>query len=372
MSNLHNEIGSLRDDAAATQGVVTCPSCRTRWRVERGVTATLRCRCSRCDEVFSAGDAKTPYRVRVARDDVDDGARDGMVATAPLESHAAATANRDLRVGMDDPSLAQRLGRTVLHGGADRKAWTWTVVADPESTAGRSGAVPDRDSSGTSDAVAIAGEATVIDSGGLSVDEPEVPEIAAAVDLPAGPETDDRRGSETLDLAVDGHGRSEEWTPLEHAGVTVAEDHIEGTPMDVRSGPASLRESPLEPLVVALDQARAAAPAAPGAVSIPGVDEFDAVVHDDMPDAEPNVEPDRRRRAGVGTLAVVVVMAAAGAMAAWTWAPWLTAAANTVLALWPVTAGADIPADPRFWAGPGAAFGLLLGWGWLRWALRRR
>jgi hypothetical protein len=347
MSNLHNEIGSLRDDAAATQGVVTCPSCRTRWRVERGVAATLRCRCSRCDEVFSAGDAKTPYRVRVARDDVDVGARDGMIAaTAALESHAAASGNRDLRVGMDDPSLAKRLGRTVLHGGADRKAWTWTVVADPESTAGRSDAVPDRDASGTPD--------------------------AAAVDVPAGPGTDDRRGSETLDLAVDGHGRSEEGAPLEHAGVTVQEDDVEGTPMDVHSGPASLRESPLEPLVVALDQPRAAAPAAPGAVSILGVDEFDAVVHDDMPDAEPNVEPDRRRRVGVGTLAVVVVMAAAGAMAAWTWAPWLTAAANTVLALWPVTAGADIPADPRFWAGPGAAFGLLLGWGWLRWALRRR
>ncbi len=326
MSNLHNEIGSVRDDAATTPGVVTCPSCRTRWRVARGAATGLRCRCSRCDVVFSAGEAKTPYRVRLATDRFGADAPAGVVGGAAPADAAVAPRRRDLRVGMDDPSLAGRLGRTALHGGADRKAWTWTVVAGPEVHEDRSTAAPDAGVDDPAPVVAVACEATIVEAG-----EP-------------GP------GS--------GAGPSVDAPP---------------------AGPASLRESPLEPLIEALDGASAPEPDGSLAVAAAAtVDEIPEVVHDDDvaeptdADAEPGTGGERSRRPGVGAAVVVALLGAAGAMAAWTWTPWLTAAATDVLARWPATAGAHVPDDPSFWAAPGGAIGLLLGWGWLRWTLRRR
>jgi predicted Zn finger-like uncharacterized protein len=99
--------------------IVSCPSCRTRYRhAETGAAANLRARCSYCDEVF----ALVPRR--------------SYLLAPRLRAVPVGVPAGDMRmtIGMDDPMLADRLRSTTLDAGASPRALTYRVVAEPDAS----------------------------------------------------------------------------------------------------------------------------------------------------------------------------------------------------------------------------------------------
>lgn len=116
-------MSTMRSAVAAS--ILACPSCGTRFR-DPGLAPGKSCRCGRCREVFVPGAAANRvYRLRGASSPSPSGPTPGT-ASAPL---------RDLRIGMDDPSLADRLRETSLSAdpGTPPAAMTYRVFGDVEA-----------------------------------------------------------------------------------------------------------------------------------------------------------------------------------------------------------------------------------------------
>lgn len=108
--------------------IVTCPSCRTRYRppVARLEPDSV-CTCSRCAESFSPVPLPRRYRLVAASRSTEGrpAVRTFVGSTGPGPA--------SLRFGMDDPSLADKVERTSLDGrgpaGEAGQALTYRVVA---------------------------------------------------------------------------------------------------------------------------------------------------------------------------------------------------------------------------------------------------
>jgi hypothetical protein len=270
-------------------------------------------------------------------------AGDGPVlAAARLEQ-----APGDLRVGMDDPSLAERVVRSALnqHGPGLRRPWTWTVRVEDD---------PDADSAAPADA--------------------SPPTRTSGAECDSAPDGVDR----------DPPAESGETGP-EDASTTPAstEESCAGVPADAR-GPASLRETATGPdderEPPSRDVGEAAGIAMPedvlaGVVADPSTndgradlfasEETDGPTTDDTVGTE--VERPRASRSVVVRLFVAAVWIAAGVAGGWYAAPWIAASAQPWIETFFPAAAVIVPRDPMFWTGPGAVLGLLLAWGCERW-----
>lgn len=388
MANTHREWSGSGSVPAAVAGVVTCPSCRTRWRLAQAPRGAP-CRCGRCAAVFVPGAVPTAYVVRWA---------DGTEPAAPVRGRGPVIvaarlddATGDLRVGLDDPSLAARVSRSALNQGGDgpRKPWTWTVKVEDEPLA---------------DGPAEAGEPLDAATPLVAPDPPPAPGPEAAA--PPAFEIDEPE------------------SPSEPAAPVEAEpppfDVPDPDPVSTEAGPASLREAPLqepEPSPVdeedprmrqstPVDAAPAGEPEADVPFEAPAADTFAALGMEDVPglvetaeaetsaespaadvsavddEAPPAVSPEgfeamhaaapRRNRPFALRLLVSTLWTAAGAAAGWYAAAWLAASVQPWFDAYLADSGWTVPRDPMFWAGPGAVFGLLLAWGCERWMGRRR
>lgn len=115
--------------------ILTCPSCRTRFRGPSGASAGARCRCSRCRAVFDGPGTSRAYRVATVRDPdavpVTVGLGAAPVGELEIGARVVPAPSFALPIGMDDPSLAPRLAVTALHGSAGqaRPVLTYRVLA---------------------------------------------------------------------------------------------------------------------------------------------------------------------------------------------------------------------------------------------------
>lgn len=110
--------------------LVTCPTCRTRYsQAPPSGTESPRYRCNRCREVFVPGPGRASYRVATP-------GRPPVAGQAPiLVGHRTTAEGGRMAIGMDDPSLADRVRSSALDeitAGEDRSVWTYRVSPDAE------------------------------------------------------------------------------------------------------------------------------------------------------------------------------------------------------------------------------------------------
>lgn len=114
--------------------IVTCPECRTRYRYpQEDPTGPVRCRCSRCESTFVAGDVARSYLVV---GETGHGQPEAAPATPVVPGGELGDKPAGLSIGMDDPTLAPRLQQTALDGGVEggpEAALTYHIeVDDPD------------------------------------------------------------------------------------------------------------------------------------------------------------------------------------------------------------------------------------------------
>jgi len=320
MSNLHKDIGVPNPVAERAPDVVTCPSCRSRWRWAAPDGAGRQVRCSRCSEVFAIAASPRAYRLRA----VDVATAPGATpATAPAVAATARAvhvtariggASGGLRIGMDDPSLAAKVARSSLseRGEHGPRAWSWTVVADETVSA----ASPAPASAGTDPVEDPAPGPASLREAPLTGKESVVPSEDVASPAAAAVDSAPDAEAPVEDIGV-------EWAFEDPTSETEAADGASEVPDEDAAGPATGRAR-------------------------------------------------RRPMAAVAGFVVVFGLAAAGATAGWWAAGPLAATMARWTEMWPPIADWVVPTDPMFWTAPGAATGLLVAWMWVRWMQRKR
>jgi len=319
MSNLRKDMHVPGPPVPPGLAVVTCPSCRTRWRWVESAGEGDRCKCSRCATVFAPEAPARAYAVRAV----------GPTAPAPTAAAVDTSPARrpggpvgpalELRVGMDDPSLAERVSRSALNrrDGGRVRAWTWTVMA------------PERDRpQPTAEIRAEDPTPATADASG----EPERVGPASLRDAPGGAPVPADDPVETATAESD---------TLASFGGTFS--FLEGF------GDEGTEAGSAEP--------------------VPGVE--DDAGHEASENPDGVAGPERAGSTVAGFLGVVL-LGGAGAAAGWFGAVSIGDAVASAAASWPGVANWTVPREPEFWAGPGALVGLILAWGWARWNGRSR
>jgi hypothetical protein len=112
----------------AGMAIVSCPSCQALFRHAGSVEpARARGRCSRCGSVFALSAPAPRYRLVELRR----GAPPEAAVTSPVVGAAPVSVAREIRIGLDDPALAERVRESGLEvrPGQPRWALTYQVVA---------------------------------------------------------------------------------------------------------------------------------------------------------------------------------------------------------------------------------------------------
>lgn len=107
---------------------VTCPTCRTRYQQSPPSSVeSPRYRCTRCQAVFVPAPGRASYRVTTP------GATPAAIDRPVFVGPHGEAGDRRMAIGMDDPSLADRVRSTALDeisAGEDRAVWTYRVSSE--------------------------------------------------------------------------------------------------------------------------------------------------------------------------------------------------------------------------------------------------
>lgn len=127
--------------------IVNCPSCGTRYRHPDVPAGTdLQARCSRCEETFTLRPTAREYVLAGGPASASAGPAGVQAMAGPEAPPAPELSGAGLAIGMDDPTLAEKLrsaGRD--RGGGSHGAITYRVdVADEAKAPKREGAVSKR------------------------------------------------------------------------------------------------------------------------------------------------------------------------------------------------------------------------------------